>query len=75
MVDVSKLKQGEYYGYYDENGNWITGQNGRNPLPPGWTDEALDAAIARLKFPFSKESLLATWKEIKFVFAFSQKSK
>jgi hypothetical protein len=26
MINVSKLKQGEYYGYYDENGNWITGQ-------------------------------------------------
>jgi hypothetical protein len=70
MGKPENLKQGEYYGYYDENGNWITGQNGPNPLPPGWTHEALDAQIARLKNPFSSESLKATWEELKFIFGF-----
>jgi hypothetical protein len=67
------LKQGEYYGYYDENGNWITGQNGTNPLPDGWTTERLDAAIERLRFPFSMKSLKQTFGEILFVIGLSNK--
>lgn len=31
-MDKSNLKQGEYYGYRDENGNWVTGQNGPRPM-------------------------------------------
>ena len=64
MGKPENLKQGEYYGYYDEKGNWVTGQNGRNPLPPGWTDERLDAAIARLKWPFKWKHIKMSLKEL-----------
>lgn len=35
------LKQGEYFGYYDKTGKWVTGQNGPNTMSEG--DAALVA--------------------------------
>lgn len=31
-MKLQNLKQGEYYGYYNKSGKWITGQNGPNPM-------------------------------------------
>lgn len=64
MGKPDNLKQGEYYGYYDEKGNWITGQNGKNPLPSEWPEERLNTAIARLKHPFKWVHIKMTLKEL-----------
>lgn len=32
MDNPQNLKVGQYYGYRDENGNWVTGQYKPNPL-------------------------------------------
>jgi hypothetical protein len=70
-MDTSKLKQGEYYGYYDENGKWITGQNGPNPMSP--TDQRLvDQWLENYSKPFSKNWFKAVGKDLLFVFGIKQ---
>jgi len=51
-MDTSKLKPGEYYGYYNEKGKWVTGQNSPN-VPTAEQLTLINKSLAAMK-PFSK---------------------
>ena len=70
--DVKNLKQGEYYGHYDEDGKWITGQNGPNPMSPH--DAMLVANWERdYKKMFTKSWFKAVGKDLLFAIGYNGK--
>lgn len=77
-MDKSKLSTGQYFGYYDESGNWVTGQNGPNPMTA--EQEAIVAKWEEVYKPYddsgpysyllSKRYWKAVLNDLLFVFGF-----
>lgn len=69
MNKPENLKVGEYYGYRDDNGNWITGQNGPNPMTVEQT-KLVDDYFYNYGKVFSSHWFKAVGKDIISIFSF-----
>lgn len=74
------MEKGKYYGRYDENGKWVTGQNGPNPMTAE-EQELVDNWFmtygpyndgGALSFLLSKDYWKAVGKDLLFAIGFNR---
>lgn len=73
MGKFEVLKQGQYFGYYDQNGNWIVGQNGPNK-PSVEASKKIEKWFHDYGKLFSKNWFRAVGRDLLFAIGLSNES-